>query len=381
MTAVELGAGAVSVPAAAAPGRRRHLWSPTADFLLLGGGSLLLLPLVLLLPRELEPRLAGLMMLTAHALNHPHFAHSYQIFYSDFANKVAGRGYGPVLRARYILAGIAAPALLLAFFAVALTREDPRLLGYGGNVMAFMVGWHYVKQGYGMLMVDAALKQRFFTGGEKKLLLWNAYSVWIAAWMVVNQRVRETDLWGLKSYALDVPQPVVALSLLAAAGFGAATIWTLARKRRALPWNGVAAYLVSLYAWLLFVRINPLWMLVTPALHSLQYLAVVWRYQSNVERARERADEPAPIPGAAQAGIKRRHLGMADFATRGALMGFLGFWGLPMILTVYLPYDRAVFGETLFLFVCWAFINVHHYLLDNVMWRRENPQMRKHLFG
>jgi hypothetical protein len=29
----------------------------------------------------------------------------------------------------------------------------------------------------------------------------------------------------------------------------------------------------------------------------------------------------------------------------------------------------------------WIFINVHHYFLDNVMWRRENPDTGKYLFG
>jgi hypothetical protein len=35
----------------------------------------------------------------------------------------------------------------------------------------------------------------------------------------------------------------------------------------------------------------------------------------------------------------------------------------------------------MFLFVFWICINVHHYFLDNVMWRRENPDTRKYLFG
>ena len=35
----------------------------------------------------------------------------------------------------------------------------------------------------------------------------------------------------------------------------------------------------------------------------------------------------------------------------------------------------------LFLFTVWIFINVHHYFLDSVMWRRENPDTRLYLFG
>ena len=26
-------------------------------------------------------------------------------------------------------------------------------------------------------------------------------------------------------------------------------------------------------------------------------------------------------------------------------------------------------------------INIHHYFIDNVIWRRDNPEMKSHLFG
>ncbi len=34
----------------------------------------------------------------------------------------------------------------------------------------------------------------------------------------------------------------------------------------------------------------------------------------------------------------------------------------------------------MFLFVAWTLINIHHYLIDDVIWRRENPEKRN-LFG
>jgi hypothetical protein len=72
---------------------------------------------------------------------------------------------------------------------------------------------------------------------------------------------------------------------------------------------------------------------------------------------------------------------MAFFVAVGGILGFLGFWGIPMLLDAYVPYDTATFGGTLFVFMFWVFINVHHYFLDNVMWRRENPDTRRYLFG
>src|SRR5258705_13444100 len=48
-----------------------------------------------------------------------------------------------------------------------------------------------------------------------------------------------------------------------------------------LPWNGIIAYLTTLCLWVIFGRANPLVLAVVPTFHSLQYLAVVWRYQIN----------------------------------------------------------------------------------------------------
>jgi hypothetical protein len=259
-----------------------------------------------------------------------------------------------------------------------------KLLGQGGNIMALFVGWHYVKQGYGMLMLDAALKRNFFKETDKKILLVNSYAVWIAAWLSANAYVASRQLAGLQFYTFDFPQPIVVAAQLAALATSAAAVWAILRHWRAsrsLLLNGIMAYVVSLYAWLLFVRINPLWIIVVPALHSLQYLIVVWRFELNVgksETARDGAAGQSAL-GRLLGGELAAHLVL--FAVGGLSLGFVGFWGLPMLLNMYMPYDQALFGGALFVFVSWIFINVHHYFIDNVMWRRENPDTRRFLFS
>lgn len=351
---------------AAAATPRRHLWGPVADFLLLGGGSLLVFPVLLLLPADrVAAPLAAAMWMLINVLNHPHFAHSYQIFYRDYPAKAFSGTHAPALRGRYIFAGLVVPLALAGFLTTALMSADSRLLGFGGNLMAFFVGWHYVKQGYGMLMVDSALKKSFFGATQKKVFLVNAYVVWAFSWLNANHQAKVTHLWGLDYYALPVAQPLLMIAGLAAALTTAATLVVMGRSWKTLPWNGAAAYAASLYAWLVFMRINPLWLLVIPAFHSLQYLAVVWRYQGSVERARS-------------ANWGR---GLAIFVAGGLALGFVGFWGLPNLMDAVIPYDHAVFGTTACLFAVWIFINIHHFFLDNVMWRRENPDTRTHLFS
>ncbi|WP_324748958.1 hypothetical protein SH591_09730 [Sphingomonas sp. LY54] len=373
------------VAAPAAPADKRYLYGPVVDFLCLGGSSLFVLPLLLLVPAEqYRASVAALMLLVAHFINHPHFGHSYQIFYRRFRTKAFTPSLGRTMQARYVFAGIIVPVMLVAFCAYAIARGDARLLGLGGNFMALFVGWHYVKQGYGMLMVDAALKRRFFNDREKKIFLVNCYAVWGYAWLSINATMRETEMWGLHYYSFAIPAPIVTAAAILALMAGAATLWTFAKRWRSagsLPANGVMAYLVSLYLWLAFVRINPLWLLVVPAFHSLQYLVVVWRYQSNYEKAQLATDvyKKGSLARAIFGDHWRAHLGI--FAVSGVALGFLGFWGLPLLAKAYVPYDAKLFGGALFLFVFWIAINVHHYFLDNVMWRRENPDTRRYLFG
>jgi len=376
---------AAAPPSAAAKPQGRYLFGPVADFLCLGGSSLFIFPLLFLLPAvEVKAQVATLMLLVANLVNHPHFAHSYQIFYRGYAKKAFGNSLGREMQVRYLFAGLIAPFLLAAFLAYAALAADTRLLGYAANVMALAVGWHYAKQGYGMLMVDAALKRRFFDDRTKKILLVNCYAVWLAAWVGINLEIAKHDLWDLAYYSFAVPQPVFILTSLAAFATSSATVFALAvhwKNKGALPTNGVVAYGVSLYLWLLFVNTNPLWLLVVPALHSLQYLTVVWRYQLNYEKA-QLATEDYRKGTVLRAVFGANPLGhMTVFLAVGATLGFLGFWFIPVFADTLVPYDRQAIAGSLFLFIFWIFINVHHYLLDNVMWRRDNPDTRLYLFS
>lgn len=373
--------------AGAIPGARPgYLFGPILDFVALGGSFLLLLPLFFLLPAGAHVgSIATVMVVIANFVNHPHFAHSYQIFYRNFDAKTFGADYDRIMRARYLFAGIVVPLLLAAFFVVALAQPDARLLGYGGNLMVFFVGWHYVKQGYGMLMVDAALKKRYFPADDKKVFLINAYAIWAFQWLYANTALSERTMWGLTYYSFHIPAPLLGAAGAVALATSAMTLWTLVRRWRAnggaLPANGVVAYLVTLYGWGLFLQIVPVVLLVVPALHSLQYLVVVWRHETNYAKDKV-GGEDLPQGGLVQRLLRKRYRArVARFILVGGGLGFLGFWGLPLAFQAIWPINEEIFGASVFLFVFWIFINVHHYFMDNVMWRRENPDTRRYLFG
>ena len=371
---------AFAVPAAAPRAPRRSINGPWLDFLTLGGGSfLVLVALAAFFPRDDASRaaLAGTMFLLAYVVNHPHFAHSYQLFYRDFVRK-AFSDESPSA-ARYRFAGIMIPVLLVAFFSVALSEDTPALLGLAGNMMAFTVGWHYAKQGYGILMLDAARKGVRFPATARRWLLANTHLVWLTWWLAANDALKAKRLWGIEYYLLDVPDAVlIAIATLAALST-AATVWhlfTACRAAGTFPVNGLVAYTAAAYVWLVAGRFDPILMFVVPFFHSLQYMAVVWRYQLNVEADRH--------DGRHRTGwrkwVRSAPFGLARFTVVGGILGAAGFWWAPLAANALGDYDRAVFGTAVFLFVAWTFINIHHYFIDNVIWRRGNPEMARHLF-
>ena len=369
-----------------APRDRRFLVGPVTDFLCLGGITLLLFPIAFVLPeKEYAPVFLVGFLWAANLINHPHFAFSYQVFYENFRHKAFGPDNKRMLRARYVFAGIVVPVLLAAFLAYGVIGGNALLLGRSANLMGFLVGWHYVKQGYGMLMVDAALKRQFFDATEKKILLINSYALWLLTWLGGNWAFSQRKLWGIEYYMFHVPPALLTAAIGVAASTTIVMLIVLAVRWRAnggsLPVNGVVAYLVSLYAWMLLARYNALWLVMVPALHSLQYLLVALRYRLNRFQDETEAVELPRRSLLARVLPHRHQRRYAGFIVLGVILGATGFWGAPTFLQITVPYNQAALGATVFLFLFWIFINVHHYFLDNVMWRSENADVRKYLFS
>ncbi|HRH94269.1 MAG TPA: hypothetical protein PKV72_07105, partial [Candidatus Peribacteria bacterium] len=78
-----------------------------------------------------------------------------------------------------------------------------------------------------------------------------------------------------------------------------------------------------------------------------------------------------------------------SFIAQMLLLGMLLFSVVPTALDILaknalLPkamlVNAATFGTTFYLFVFMVFVNIHHYFVDNVLWRRDNPNIRQYLF-
>ncbi len=361
------------------PAPHRGLVGPWADVFLLGGGSLLAMLALAALHLETEgiAKLAVLMLVLANVVNHPHFAFSYQLFYGSWRD--VKQGAMPAdLRRRWWLAGVIAPVLLALVLVVgALLSIDGKglMLGLTLTLMGLLVGWHYVKQGFGMAMVDAALKKRYWPAATRKALLFNAYACWGAAWTFGNTGSLAHQFWGVFGIDYTIPGALTIGTCLVA---GVTTVWCVLALYRCfsqwraqqlgwkeLPIAGLVAYFITLYVWLGLVSHDAAFTLVIPFFHSLQYITVVSRYKVNEANVRHWNG-------------KR----LAYFVLNGMLIGALGFWLLPGLgdylrLGQIPRYNKDV---ALSIACAWIFINVHHYFIDNVLWRQGNPKVKQFLF-
>lgn len=355
------------------------LWGVWLDLLLLGGGSVLVLAALLMIaPRgESLAVLASAMLVLANVVNHPHFAASYQMFYGTWRD-VRREGLASDLQWRWAFAGFWAPFALIVALAVGAWQwllGQGTLLGVMVSLMGALVGWHYVKQGFGMAMMDAALKRNYFKPAVRQALLINAYACWAAAWTLANNSPLAKGLFGVAGIAIHVPPTLTLVVCLVAA---VTTVWcglalfrsTQEWHARGLswqqcPWAGVLAYVISIYVWTVFVGLEPAFLLVVPFFHSLQYLTVVSRYKLN--EAQFSSSTPSSLK---------------TFVVVACVLGAVGFWMIPGALDFMRTGELPLWGEAAALATAcaWLFINVHHYLIDNVLWRQGNPKVKQFLF-
>lgn len=361
-----------------------YLFHPVIDFMLAGGGSLLLaLPIILLIHDKKAVEASALWwgLALSNLLNFPHFANSYQLLYSGIGKRIFGADSTTKVRLRYVWAGFIAPALILSFMFFAYYLGDPRLLGYSANAMAFTTGWHYVKQGYGVIAVLSAIRRIYYSEIEKRLLLLNGYVVWIYSWLALNKTLHEEKLYGVKFFTFDMPPMLLTIGAIAAGLTTAAVVVAFAIRilvrKQQVSWNGVVGYSCALYLWLLAFHYDLIFAIFIPAFHSLQYLLFTWRYQLNKVSSETGETMGTPASKLSRPALVR----FAKFVGWGVVLGWVGFMGLPSLFHASLSPDPALFGPAVFVFIFVMWINIHHYFIDNAMWRKENPHTLKQLFA
>ncbi|HLK41147.1 MAG TPA: hypothetical protein VKU41_30560 [Polyangiaceae bacterium] len=363
-------------PALAAGSRTGRAWG---EFLLAGGITPLLYPLSWLLRRKFGidgPDLAVgfLMFHAAFVINDPHFTVTYCLFYRGFRARAFGGAIDPWQRARYVAAGVVAPVVLAAWGAAGLASSSPAVLGALIQGMFLLVGWHYVKQGFGAMIVLSARRGVRFTGRERLALLAHCLAGWAYAWASPADLGTEVEEKGVVFVTWVHPVWLERLTLAVLFGTAAVLLGVLVQKwRREGPLpilTPLTAMLCSVWAWSIYSSIDPLVVYVVPALHSVQYLYFVWLLRGNEAREREGPpwfDKPVRVR-------------LAGLAVSALVLGWLLFHGVPSVLDDLLVPRRRRWvpplGSTPYLAFFYTFVNIHHFVMDAVLWRRENSETR-----
>jgi hypothetical protein len=352
-----------------------------AEFLALGGGTLVLFPLLWLFRSRagLDPAEDFIDAFAYHAalvINNPHFAVSYLLFYKDAPSRVRRGFYAPGQRARYLFSGFVVPVALVAWATFALKTSSARSLGFMIELMFFLVGWHYVKQGFGILTVFSARRGFRFAPRERLAVLGHCFAGWAYAWAspaVPGKTVQEK---GVVYHALAHPgwleQGTKVAFGLSALVMIAALVARWQKDRQRPPTGPLVAFVVTIWLWTVYSSLDPLMLYLIPALHSIQYLVVVRLLKRN--EARE-AEGP-PLFGRPAA------VRLAALAGAAVALAWVLFRGVPglldgaLVLRARAGEAPSDLGNTPYFAVIFVIVNIHHYFLDTVLWRRENPETR-----
>lgn len=356
------------------PSRDQRPHSPLAGalpMLLIGGASLILLALmsVSLRPESPAPSIGWWVFSLSFIVNFPHFLVSYQMLYVDFGERI-------FKDLRFFWAGVVAPILLVGVLLAGFALDNPKILGVLASSMYFFVGWHYVKQIFGGISVSNAMIQFYYNKIERAALKANLFSLWAISFLIPNIGDHSYAQDGIGYSSIGLPDWTLSIAYTALALSGVAVVITNVQKyirEGKTPSPTALVCFLTIYAWYLPALSHPMFMHLIPFFHSLQYLMFVYIFRRNkVNATIGQPDSPE--------GRKKKVIELYGYLAVPFLTGALFMFVIPRFIDTLHLQNAQVFGPTAAYFSFIIFINVHHYFIDNVMWRGNNPEMRKHLF-
>ena len=345
----------MTAPAVARP--RPSIFSPVVDALCVGGLSLLLL-LPLLISGRGDLVLVGVAVQAwiAALVNMPHFMASYRLIYRDQETIRAHRW-----------AAVYVPLLLIGYiaFAVYQSQRTDLYVSILMTVQGAYLAWHYTGQAWGMMATYMFLDGRGFESSERRMIRGGLYV--LLAWHVVW-----FFRWGFDTtrFAPFLVSLYELLSLLSAFALVAGIVGFAGVRRRTgrfPPPRALIAW-AAIFVWYAAMARDPRAIFWVQIAHALQYLIFPFRVELN--RTARSGSSPS-----------RRSVHMLGYIVMLLVVSVVTAAWIPAramdVVAVWLG-QRP--GEVTALSVL-AFLNIHHYFTDGVMWKLRNPAVRQDLFG
>jgi hypothetical protein len=336
---------------------RPSIISPLVDALCVGGLSLLLLlPLLLSGRTDLVLVGIGVQAWTAALVNMPHFMASYRLIY---------RSRDTIMAHQW--AAIYVPLILLAFigFAIWQSQTTDLYISLLMTVQGAYLAWHYTGQAWGMMATYVYLDGRSFQPLERRLVRGGLYVLltWHVVWFL-RYGFGDSRFGPLLESLYLLVSAVSALALVSGAvGMGLMK----SRTGRLPPARALIAW-AAIFVWYAAMARDPRAIFWVQIAHALQYLMFPVRVEIN---------------RTARTGVGRSRLltHMAVYLiVLLAVSVAMAVWIPARAMDVVANWIGRRPGEVTALSVL-AFLNVHHYFTDGVMWKLRNPAVRQDLFG
>ncbi len=386
----------IEAPGSAKENQRDYLFiSRPIDFLMLGGLSILVwIPVYFLkdsigLAESFTLAIPAAALSLAYWVNYPHFMASYKLAYMQGKDFIVSNWFqlifvpialiiAVLISLNYWSSSVSDSRLvfffntLFEFFGLK-TRLGlypnlgSEMLGALLLLMYFTVGWHYSKQTFGCMMVYAKLDNYRLGNIERNILRYALLSTWWVTWLYVNCSEGTYPFYGLTVYRLNLPYVwfqasyvIVGLMFVTVALM---FIRIYVRENR-LPSINFLIPLFALLLWHIPLLGDPQFFYLLGFFHSLQYFPFV----AKVEQARYKI-----------AGRSKTNIRLLVFFGVMMFFGFLAFDYIPKSFD-QMQGSSSVLTASFFMISFMVFINVHHYFIDNVLWRFKNKQVRELLF-
>jgi hypothetical protein len=281
-----------------------------------------------------------------------HFGLSYHLAYADGVRTAVRRhpfalGIGPLLI-----------ALALGVVVVWSLARGPatasRLTSAFITSVYLFTTWHYIKQTYGVARVGASFSGIKLNDRQAKVLRFALYPAWWLGAAFVLERGAHYTLAGYPvGYGLLPTGAISWLRWTALVAFVPifATIVIASLRAGRRPGAVLVAPYVAALCWLVLPTSPLLLLLFLAAFHALQYLAVGHRAEIAIASTRA---VPVELTW---------WLNIFGGAAAGGLL--VSRW-LPKLLD---NHASGAGGPLLFTAAAFVFLNLHHYLIDAVIWR------------
>jgi len=386
------------------------LISRSMDFWMLGGASIVFWlvyhvfePFQQMIPvNNIFVQTGFAISVLAMFINYPHFMYTYRLAY----------GEGPQQIKKYWFQMIFVPLLLVVLFLMAfgsMNSSPPssynkwltnifsffnlngspvyskslgkEMISLLINFMFLTVGWHYTKQIYGCMMVYARYDHYPLNRTQSRwlksniLLIWLVMFIWIHSFNLTdstNSYSQSTHpvLMGVDYLSIGFPTWISTMSQLVLYFHLGLVLYFVFWKNYRLghkPSINFLVPLLSIYIWWIpYLSTSIFTAKWVPFFHCLQYItfaiAVEKEKNKNYSETKKNIFYSLVVLGLISAGA-------------------ISFEIFPKFLDINFRHGPlSPMGFMFFGVAAHIFLNIHHYFLDNVLWRFNNKNIKKYLF-